>query len=480
MRNRVHWGIIPAERELAKWWQAAPAGQELATVDGDTVRVRYAGRPNPEAGPDFLDAVLETDAGEICGAVELHRRTSDWLRHGHGADPRYAGVVLHVVGRHDGAPSQVVGGRQLPLLEIGSGGEEAGSVAAFGEGVGAGFPCAKRPEHGDLPFGLPAALGRAGDDRFAATVSRLGAALRACGRDAWDQVTYVEIAAALGYSRNSDAMRDLAIAMPLAEARRQSDAFPQDALQIEARLLGSAGLLPSARHLRAAQRRDPYVPALESAWTGFGLPAALRAYRWDSAHARPENSPVRRVVGLAHLVRRWPGAGMMEAVTQCLLSDQTSGTQRNLARLVSVPCPSGYWAHQWDFGRAAKGAAGGELVGARSGETAALVGPSRAADIVVNVLLPLAAAAGTVQGDQALVARAWDCYRTHPVLAENWITRLVRQRARLESSPRGPRGGAEDHVPSARMQQGLIAVFEATCHALQCERCVLHPSAGGV
>ena len=57
----------------------------------------------------------------------------------------------------------------------------------------------------------------------------------------------------------------------------------------------------------------------------------------------------------------------------------------------------------------------------------ALIGPSRAADAVVNVLLPLAAALGALSDDPALVRAAEAAYAAHPPLAENWITRLVRE-----------------------------------------------------
>src|SRR5438552_15462519 len=118
MRKRVAQVAVPAERDLAAIW--ARTTGTLALAGGGAVRVVYPGRPNPDAGPDFVDAVLETDAGSVRGAVELHRRTSDWQRHGHGSDPNYAGVVLHVVGHDDGAAARRPGGTQLPLLDLGA------------------------------------------------------------------------------------------------------------------------------------------------------------------------------------------------------------------------------------------------------------------------------------------------------------------------------------------------------------------------
>jgi hypothetical protein len=94
----------------------------------------------------------------------------------------------------------------------------------------------------------------------------------------------------------------------------------------------------------------------------------------------------------------------------------------------------------------------------------ALVGPARAADAVVYVLLPLAAALGELDGDASLAQAAAAAYAAHPLLAENWVTRVVRERAALAHP--GP-------IHTARAQQGLIAIYEGPCRDLRCGECPL-------
>jgi hypothetical protein len=457
MRKRVRAGDLPAEAAFAGAWARAGQAPDVAVEGGGTLRVRYPGRPNPGPGPDFLDAILETPGGEVRGAVEVHRRSSDWARHGHGADPRYRDVVLHVVGQDDGGRCAAPGGRQLPLLVIGA--DPQSWPADAGPGAPDEvfpFPCAARGRRGESHLPL---LVAAGEARFAAAAARLGAARERAlaaaapaGRfEAGEQAVFEEVAAALGYEHNTAPLRALAGAAPLVALRSAGPAA--DPLLTAALLLGTAGLLPSQRHLPLARRRGATTRALESAWRRLDRAPALRAYRWV-AGGRPENAPVRRVLALAGLVRRWPSHGLLEATGRVLESEpRAQRAARLLSSLVVTP-PAGegagpgagggdYWRRHWDFGVPARTGAG------------ALLGPSRAADVVVNVLLPLAA------GEPRWRAAARRAYLAHPPLAGNWITRLVGQRAALS----GP-------LPAAA-QQGLIAVYEATCRDLRCGACPL-------
>ncbi|HEX2035436.1 MAG TPA: DUF2851 family protein [Chloroflexota bacterium] len=466
MRKRVEQPAVPAEEALVEAWRRTAGAGPLRTEDGTALEVRYPGRRNGAAGPDFLDAILSTAAGEVRGAVEVHRRSSDWERHGHGTDARYAGVVLHVVGQHDGGAGQLPGGGAPPLLVLGLGqpGGAAGMLPAF--------PC-----HGAGRALLPHLQG-AGDRRLDLAVRRLEAALRQApavapaatggGRrtgGAWEQVAYEALAEALGYAPNGEPMRELAAAVPLREVRRL-----RAPAQAEALLLGSAGLLPMQRHLPAARRRDGYVAALERAWEAWGRRPALRAYRWETGRVRPENAPVRRVVALARLALAWPPAGLVPRLLDVVRgAGPPAAVNRRLASLVALPRPVGYWATHWDFGVLAARPALGSPPGAQDGAGTALIGPSRAADAVVNVLLPLAIAVGQLQDDDTLCRRAQAAYRVHPPLAENWITRLMRERTGLAT-------GHGDLIRTAAIQQGLLAIYEGPCRDLRCECCPLNPA----
>jgi hypothetical protein len=77
--------------------------RELTTEAGAALYINYPGDPNPNQGPDFKNARITIGGSTLEGPVELHVRSSDFLRHGHTGDPHYQNVILHVVWVNDTA-----------------------------------------------------------------------------------------------------------------------------------------------------------------------------------------------------------------------------------------------------------------------------------------------------------------------------------------------------------------------------------------
>jgi hypothetical protein len=84
------------ERDMARRWHALAPHTRLPLSDGESCTLLFAGLPGGAAGPDVQDTILAFPDQRI-GAVEFHRRASDWYAHQHHRDARYNGVILHVV-----------------------------------------------------------------------------------------------------------------------------------------------------------------------------------------------------------------------------------------------------------------------------------------------------------------------------------------------------------------------------------------------
>ena len=463
------------EARLAAWWRAGrgATGGWLVADDGSRWRVRHPGRVNHDAGPDFVEAVLEAPPGTaIRGAVvELHHRASDWQAHRHDRNPRYNTVTLHLilVENRPGIPTLAANGRRIPRVVI----DPARLPAAPARPTGR-----QQGDAGLWRYGcrLPGAVGRdrqraahvigaAGDIRLAwlTRIFRLDL-VRATldGEPALpasqivEQVLYEGIADALGFSQNRTAMRQLARSVPLAALPR---AAPPSADYPDTLASAATTLLTAAKLVPATPSRPPrQLPLLAGAAEPPSAGAARHSVHpppWQANRTRPGNAPVRRIVALATLAVSWPPQGLGQAVLRCLAANDPAGGQRRarswqtLAALVRQPAPPpAVVRHLRRLG-----------VWSEEEVPTAIIGASRAADIVVNVLLPHSLAVAR-DGPPGTGQRARRVFLEHPLLAENWITRLMSKRTGFRAR-------------TAREQQGLIRLYEHYSHSLFCRQCPL-------
>lgn len=91
-----------SEEHLQSFWYKQALGLTgIKTVCGQSIHLINIGVFNHHQGPDFLQARIKIGDVEWVGDVELHIRTSDWLRHQHHEDANYQQVILHVVWIND-------------------------------------------------------------------------------------------------------------------------------------------------------------------------------------------------------------------------------------------------------------------------------------------------------------------------------------------------------------------------------------------
>lgn len=74
---------------------------DLQTFDGESTTIIHQGFLNKNSGPDFSNAKIIIGGTTWAGNVEIHLKSSDWLKHNHQSDTAYTNVILHVVYEHD-------------------------------------------------------------------------------------------------------------------------------------------------------------------------------------------------------------------------------------------------------------------------------------------------------------------------------------------------------------------------------------------
>lgn len=419
------------ESFLVDIWQRQRLDGALLTEEGEPFRVIYPGRANDEAGADLRDAVISTTRGLIKGDIEVHTRSSYWQAHHHHRDPAYNSVILHVVYRHDSrVAASLQSGKSVPTLVISRFINERPLQISEGE------PC--RAAHRAGGDGLD----RAGEARFRAKAAGFQKEL---GQTGAAQVLYAGIMGALGYTRNKWACLELARRVPL-EALNFDGTYEEECLaRQQAWLLGTAGLLPSQRSGPGRIDQHSWPARLERLWVEADYTKVMPETDWHLLKVRPNNSPQRRIAAMSYLLLRYRKSGILSAILG-RIRDVTADSGCGLRETVKLSA-TGYWADHSDFGLTMP-------------ETA-LIGDGRAAEIVVNVLLPFAAAWGRLNDEPGLIAKAVALYRGYPRLAVNSIEDRMRRQLGLE---RGL-------VNSAQRQQGLLYIYRVFCSQAMCPSC---------
>ncbi len=411
---------IGGERDLWLLWQDRRLPADLRTRDGRALRILFPGLANTGAGPDFTGALLAFDDGAVQrGDVELHLKASSWEGHGHHLDPKYAGVILHVVLLDDGGPARTLTDAVVPVLALGP---LLDAAAEPSYRSGAAGPCMQPDAPRPTAERALTAIRAAGQARFTMRAQFWEGEFAAHNLE---HCVLQALLRAAGLGSNAEACAALARSLdgPTFEALL-SGTEEQRRTVASAVLLGMAGLLEQARagdDLRETwTRHSDYWP---------GRP--LDARQWRRFRLRPANLPEVRLQALAAMLAADGLEGFLEAISALVDRQPAPRTGELLAPLM----PDG-----------------------------TAIGRSWALEAWTNVLLPLLAGAGQAQGSATLTERAERLYTTLPGGGDNRVLERMRAIAGLQEMPR-----------RACEQQGLLHIWSRYCSEQRCAECPLTP-----
>ncbi len=439
-RNRIKF----SEKQAVLIWQQV-VGKELTSSEDELVSVIYPGRTNGDNGPDFRDAVIANESRLTKGDIEVHVKSSDWYSHEHHVDAEYNNVILHVVMWHDcNSATLLQSGKLVPVLCL------AKALRHQAYLLPDQLPCFQILDHVDRQT-LGKLLNIAGEERFKQKAMHFQAeilrpALRAlsAGEEA-GQVLFRGMMRALGYAKNTKPFEELADRMPLNSIESREGLALKQAL-----LLGTAGLLPSQRW-QGEFAREKEVQELEQIWQSAGKKVkTMKEGDWNLSHIYPNNSPVRRIVAQSYLLERYCEGKLLAGILQLVKETPLPKGHHVLENGLTV-AGDGYWRDHFDFDVRSKT------------KISALLGNSKAGEIVVNVILPFAFSWGELANEAKLTENAMELYRNYPKLAENCITRHMKKQLGFE----------EPFDLTACHQQGLIHVFRNYCREGRCSQCPL-------
>lgn len=362
----------------------------LKTTEGLDVSVVFPGYHNFDAGPDFSQAVVNIGGMRWIGSVEIHCRSSDWIRHRHQDDDKYKSVILHVVYEHD-MEIPLDENEFVPTLEL-RGRIPREMFMRYETLMKMPDMLLCRSQLSKLePLIVQNQMSGALMERLLRRQSGFQSTLMSCQQD-WNELIYRTLAVSFGCKKNGAAFELLAQSLPFRIVR----AHQSSQLQIYALVFGQAGLLDGGE-------RDEYKERLSYEYDYLRYKYQLvpiGAHQWNWLRLRPQNFPPLRLAQFAQMLYE-TGNGLSDRVLKSGL--------HGIRTWLSV-VPDEYWQTHYMFGK-------------ESPKHASGMGESIVNSLIVNVVAPIRFSYARFSGDDDMQEDALSLLERVPY-EDNKTTRL--------------------------------------------------------
>ncbi len=392
----------------------------LKTTTGQQITIESTGFLNTNAGPDFQEAIIIIDEVKWAGHVELHVRSSDWLKHHHQFDKAYENVILHVVWEHD--KELEITAPTLELKNIVSH-QLLDKYLSLKQNLEL-IPCASQL-HKVNPLVKLNMLEKALVERLERKSLEV-LELYHTNQD-WLETAYQLLMKYMGFKVNNDPFLELAKLVPLKSLQKHRE----DLFQLEAMLFGQAGLIMVVDAYSEKLKKEYEFLALK-----YQLTKPMDSSRWKFLRLRPPNFPTIRLAQVAALLSQ-------EVNLFSLLTEQND--QDKFFKSMSVTV-SDYWKHHYHFGKK------------KSKDASGKIGVLSLNGIAINVVAPL--------------KFAYAIHQDKPRLKETVIEFL--ESLKLESNAKTKKMSSVGFVlKSANDSQAAIELFDNYCCKKQCLHCAI-------
>jgi len=396
----------------------------LKTTCGKDLRILSPGTVNHHAGPDFFNARVRIGNIVWAGNVEVHLRSSDWIKHRHHLDGAYNNVILHVVLEED-SPAFNAHGRRIVTLQL----PDPKPFIRLYESLQTDkswLPC-HRYIHRVSPLQIKHCLEHLYEERLEQKISQIDQLLYSCGLDGERSLCQV-LASTFGLPIN---------ALPF---HMTMDRIPYELLfqnrenlqSLEGILLGQAGFLTEN------YTRGPYAKELYLSYQACRKDLKVQPldrHLWKFLRLRPASFPTLRITQFASLLhQRLP-------ILESVLSSNTFAEIEQLLRVSS----SSYWDTHYNFGK-------------RSPESIKVMGSESVLRSIVNGLVPFMFSYGRIMHHKKAI-----------ILANRFL-----KEARAESNYIIKKWATFEIIPTgANESQALIQLYNAYCKQKRCMDCPL-------
>jgi hypothetical protein len=396
--------------------------KDLQTTDQDLFEIKYVGKHNDDAGPDFLEAKIIIAGTLWAGHVEIHLSSSDYLRHKHQLDAAYQNVILHVVYEDDlpksalPFPTFVLKGL-IPLHFI----RNHEQLLSSKDWIACGKSICQVPS-----ITWQHTYARLITERLERKTRAIEKVVIDNQYD-WEETFYQLLCRCFGMKVNADVFFELSKKVPLKLIAKHRLSL----LQIEALLLGTAGLLQLIVE-------DAYIIQLQNQYAHlkhlYQL-TPLNASQWKFSRMRPANFPTIKIAQLAALLHQ----------RSLLFSRITQKSDWNMLRPLFDTKASEYWTQHYQC----------DVLSVKKEKHLSAATQDL---ILINTIVPILFSYSFYTDDESM--RMYALQLLEHANAEN--NKTIRQ---------WNKSGIK--IQNALQSQALLELKNEYCESLQCEKCLI-------
>lgn len=283
------------EALLQTIWKYKLIGQtSFVGSKNERIEIVSIGEHNTDSGPDFFNSKIKINDVLLVGNVEIHIKTSDWLKHSHQNNKAYDNIILHVVYEHDIEleQNQKFNVSVLELKKYIS--NEQLQVYQHLNSSVQKIPCGKSILS-ISEFEWKLWLDRLVVGRLELKTEYINNLFKYLNYN-YDETLYVLLLRNFGFKINNDAFELLGKSLPYSILKKYSD----NVVQTEALLFGVAGLLDELwddKYLKLLQNEYEFLKHKHQL-------VNLKKEIWKFSKTRPINFPTIRISQFAHLITK--------------------------------------------------------------------------------------------------------------------------------------------------------------------------------
>lgn len=347
--------------------------------ENEQLAILQVGQHNTDAGPDFFNARIKLGETIWAGNVEIHLKSSDWLKHGHHKNEAYDNVILQVVLKDD-MPIHRTNGEGIPTAELKI---PEHVLASYKTLMLSDKTIACSDNFAQLDsFALRSWLNVLWMERIERKTENIRKILAYTTQN-WEETFYISLARSFGAKINAEPFELLAKSLSsIILAKHKSSIF-----QIEALLFGQAGFLEEGDN-------SDYFRTLKKEYNFLRRKYDLKnidTHLWKFMRLRPPAFPTIRISQFAHLVHK-----SSHLFSKILDSESVGEVMQSFESSTS-----NFWKTHYRFGK-------------ESPEKVKSLGKTAIRGIIINTVIPILFLYGKERNLPEFIDRALQFAETLP------------------------------------------------------------------